>query len=183
MNERLENARRCSTYFFNIPGECLVKSVRMSITAGLSSIKTAAEMLKMLRDGLKEGRIQPDEIAGRIGEMYDYIIDSKAALLEVQEELDQLKAEVKELKDKRSLGASLDFDGRVYWIAKGDKWEGPFCPICWHEKTNLVRLDHQRSQFQDPLDASFWCNIHRNDFRTRSRSNVIPPLPPTSPML
>jgi len=155
----------------------------MSISAGLISVRTAAEILKMFRDGLKAGTVHPDEIAGRIGEMYDYIIDSKAALLDAQEEVDKVKAELKELKDKQALAASLEFDGKVYWIAKGDKWDGPFCPICWHDSANLVRLDHQRARFDNPSDASFFCLVDRNDFTTTSRPNVLPSVPPPSQRL
>jgi hypothetical protein len=63
----------------------------MTIAAGLSGLKAAADMIKMLRDGLKAGSIKPDEIAGRIGEIYDYIIDSRVALNDAQEEIRSLK--------------------------------------------------------------------------------------------
>lgn len=43
----------------------------MDIVAGLSGLRAAAEMIKMLREKLKAGDIKPDEIAGRIGEIYD----------------------------------------------------------------------------------------------------------------
>ncbi len=64
----------------------------MNIVAGLGGIKAAAEMTKALRDGIKAGQIKADEIAGRIGEIYDYIIDSKAALIEAQSEIKALGA-------------------------------------------------------------------------------------------
>ena len=66
----------------------------MTIAAGLSGLKAAADMTKMLRDGLKAGSIKPDEIAGRIGEIYDYIIDSRVALNDAQEEIRSLKQQL-----------------------------------------------------------------------------------------
>ena len=60
----------------------------MSIAVGLSGIKTTADLVKGFRDGLKAGTVQPDEIAGRIGEIYDYIIDSKEALADAKGEID-----------------------------------------------------------------------------------------------
>src|SRR5271157_6398630 len=129
----------------------------MDIVAGMSGLKAAAEMTKALRDGLKRGGIRPDEIAGRIGEIYDYIIDSKAALVDAKEENEALKAEIKTLKDAQVLAASLQHDGKVYWIARGDKWDGPFCSRCWDDNGKLIRLDHQRARLSDPQDASFWC--------------------------
>lgn len=62
-----------------------------------------ADLTKSLRGGLKTGQIKPDEIAGRIGEIYDYIIDSKAALVEAQEESLQLTDQIRKLQDATEL--------------------------------------------------------------------------------
>ena len=49
----------------------------MSILSGMTGLKAAADLTRMLRDGLKTGQVRGDDIAGRIGEIYDYIVDSK----------------------------------------------------------------------------------------------------------
>ena len=53
----------------------------MTIAAGLSGLKAAADLTRILRDGLKSGQITVDQLSGRIGEIYDYIINSKDHLL------------------------------------------------------------------------------------------------------
>jgi len=70
----------------------------MNILAGMSGLKAAADMTRALRDGLEAGSIKQDEIAGRIGEIYDYIIDSKDALVDAKEEIENLKAQVASLE-------------------------------------------------------------------------------------
>jgi hypothetical protein len=150
----------------------------MNIVAGLSGLKAAADLTKTLRDALKSGTIKPDEIAGRIGEIYDYITDSKAALVDAKEESEALKAELRALKDTRDLADSLQHDGKVYWIARGEKWDGPFCSRCWDKDKTIVRLDHQRTRSEDPRLASFWCPVDHRSVDTLKRPNVIPEQPP-----
>ena len=145
----------------------------MDIIAGMSGLKAAAEMVRLLRDGLKAGTIKADEIAGRIGEIYDYIIDSKDALVDAKEELEAVKRELADLKETRALAAALQHDGKVYWIAKDEKWDGPFCAPCWDDKRKLVRLDHQRVQRDNPEDSAFWCAVCKQGFTTRRRPMVV----------
>lgn len=66
----------------------------MEIASGLSALKTAADLARALRDAAKAGSLSPDEFAGRIAEVYDYISDSKEALLSVQENISKLNAEI-----------------------------------------------------------------------------------------
>jgi len=74
-----------------------------TIAAGLSGLKAAADMTKALRDGVKAGAFKADEIYGRIGEIYDYIVDSKAALVDAQDENQNLRQELRSLKDAGDL--------------------------------------------------------------------------------
>jgi len=63
----------------------------MEIASGLSAFRTAIDLVRVLRDAAKAGSLKPDEFAGRIAEVYDYIIDSKEALLSIQEEIAKLR--------------------------------------------------------------------------------------------
>jgi hypothetical protein len=146
----------------------------------MSGLKAAADMTRALRDGLKAGTVKADEIAGRIGEIYDYVIDSKDALVTAKEQIDALKTQIRSMEDIAALAARLDFDGKVYWLPKDDKWEGPFCAQCWDEMRKLIRMDHQCVQSFNPLDASFHCYVHQRGLTTRARPNVIPPQPPNA---
>jgi hypothetical protein len=149
----------------------------MNIAAGLSGLKSATDLIRALRDGLKAGTIEQDQLSGRIGEIYDYIVDSKDALVDAKDAIETLKDELKRLKDVSELDSRLQFDGRVRWLTVDDKWDGPFCPICWEQSRQLVRLEHGRAH-QDPKDASFNCNIHCRLFATELKPNMIVPFVP-----
>jgi hypothetical protein len=43
-----------------------------TLASGISSIKTAVELVRILRDAAKGGNLAADELAGRIGEIYDH---------------------------------------------------------------------------------------------------------------
>lgn len=56
----------------------------------MAALKTAADLTRSLREAAKAGSLKPDEFAGRVAEVYDYIIDSKEALLSAQEMISRL---------------------------------------------------------------------------------------------
>lgn len=144
----------------------------MDITAGLSGLKSATELIRVLREKLKAETVAQDEIAGRIGEIYDYIVDSKDALIDAKDEAESLKDQLKKLKEMSDLKSRLEFDGQVFWLAAGDKWDGPFCPICWNADEKLVPLCHSNARI-DPTEASFDCHIHCRHFTAKLRANMI----------
>jgi hypothetical protein len=67
-----------------------------------------------LRDAVKSGGIKDDEISGRIGESYDYIIDSKAALIGCERRDSQRKKSIEFAQQgcKRAFG---------WWCELGEK--------------------------------------------------------------
>jgi hypothetical protein len=96
----------------------------MGIATGLSALKAAADLTRSIRDAAKAGTLKPDEFAGRVAEVYDYIGDSKEALLTAQEEMTQLRVENEKLKTKV-------FHHSANWRKLPDGTEdGPFCPVC-----------------------------------------------------
>src|SRR6185437_3614511 len=96
----------------------------MNIAGGLSALKTSTDLLRSLRDRLKSGEAKGEEVIGRIGEIYDYIVESKDALVDA-------KDEIYALKEKLRARNKYEYRFNVLW-RKGDdgKYIGPFCPIC-----------------------------------------------------
>lgn len=107
----------------------------MSLATGLSALKAAADLTRSLRDGLKSGTIKGDEISGRIGEIYDHIVDSKDALVEARDEIQQLKDKLNELKRLWDFGKDLKPEYGLYW-----REDYPYCPSCWEQERKLTRL-------------------------------------------
>ena len=125
--------------------------------AGLSSLKTAADLLKLVREGLKSGEIKQDELAGRIGEIYDCIGDSKDSLLNAKEQIQNLNEEVRDLKAQLKQRAEMKHAEGVYWTRD----DGPFCRLCWELPPHLkVRLTTKGVTRTADGFAFYECEIH-----------------------
>ena len=96
----------------------------MDIATGLSALKTSTDLLRSLRERLKNGEAKGEEVVGRIGEIYDYIVESKDALVDA-------KDEIYALKEKLRAKNQYEHKFNVLWRKVDDgKYVGPFCPIC-----------------------------------------------------
>ena len=106
------------------------------VTAGLSSLKTAADLLKLVRESLKSNEMKQDDLAGKIGEVYDYIIDSKDSLLNAKEQIQNLHEENRGLKAQLKKRTEIKHALGAYWTVD----DGPFCRLCWELHEKKVRL-------------------------------------------
>lgn len=119
-----------------------------TIAAGLSGLKAAAEMTKAIRDGLRAGSIKSDEIPSRIGEIYDYIVDSKAALVDAQDEILTLKKTIESFNDDKAFRDSLTFNLRGYYERNGTAGIERYCSACLDKNRDRVRITgHNESDF------------------------------------
>ena len=116
----------------------------MNIATGMAGLKAAADLARTMRDAAKAETLKPDEFAGRLGEIYDYIIDSKDALVEAKDQLQELKEQVKKLQDaseeRKAIQAELIPEDNAYFRAHDAKKDGPFCTACWDDSRKLMRL-------------------------------------------
>jgi hypothetical protein len=111
-----------------------------AIAAGLGGIRAAAELAKALRKAVKSEAMKPDEIAGRIGEIYDYILDSKAALIEVQDENQHLRAAIKAVTDDKAFRESLTFNEYGYYERTIGSDLERYCSSCLDKDNARIRL-------------------------------------------
>jgi hypothetical protein len=152
-------------------------NILTEIGAGLSALKTGADLTRALREGIKSGRLKPDEIASRIGEIYDSIVDSKAALADAKEEISRLHDELRKIKVAVELEESFIFRHGVYWKTyevlslrtdpegeriKEMQYEGPYCPLCKDADQKPVHLKGD-GNMQDGT-ALWYCEIHKTDY-------------------
>jgi len=115
----------------------------MDIVSGLAGLRTAVELTRALRDAAKSGEMKPDEFAGRVGEIYDYIVDSKDAVVGAKDQIQELKSRLQALDDRKQINAELSHDGQVYWRNHLDgRKSGPYCGFCWTKEDRLVPLTH-----------------------------------------
>jgi hypothetical protein len=134
------------------------------IGAGLAALKTAADLTKTLRDAIKSGKVKPAEMDALITQIYDQIIDSRAAAVDAQEEIRKLKEEMRALTDKSQLEKDLTFDGDVYWMKNDDF---PYCPLCWGSDSKLVRLQNYSTDLYGGVrKTNYYCKLHDTHFYT-----------------
>ena len=146
----------------------------MTLIGGLSGLSTAATLIRTLREGLKSGEMKQDEVAGRIGEIYDYIVDSKDALVDAKEEIERLKSELREIHRNADISSHLKFDGSVYWrIDGGDIVSGPYCSGCWDNNRKLVNLQRYETDSFGQIGkrTRYKCSVH-NDLTFYSSTMV-----------
>jgi hypothetical protein len=134
----------------------------VTIASGLSSLSAAANLVKALREGLKSDQIKSDEIAGRVGEIYDYILDSKEALLNAKDDLGALEKKIRSLEHSADLQKRVRFHDQAVWKvdSSNDGEEGPFCPVCWSLNSKLVRPTYGDSSRSDEI--VFSCRVHES---------------------
>lgn len=116
----------------------------MDITTGLAGLKAAVDLARTLRDAAKSGSLKPDEFAGRVGEIYDYIVDSKDALVEAKDQIQGLKSHIQAVNERKQIDDELEHDGYVFWRNHQDGTRsGPYCVYCWRKESVLIPLTHK----------------------------------------
>jgi len=108
----------------------------------------------VLRDRLKSGEVKGEEVIGRIGEIYDYIVDSKDALVDAKDEVHDLKEKLRDAEAK--LLAADDFEAfrksLTYhesdgtWLRTVDGITEGYCGACLNEGKR-IRLKKEGSQY------------------------------------
>ena len=133
----------------------------MDITAGLAGLKAAADLTRILRDAAKAGTMKPDEFAGRVGEIYDYIVDSKDALVQAKDKIQELKAKLETISDRQEISNQLAHDGYVYWRKPPEgTTSGPYCVFCWEKEDRLVPLTHIPGTYGAHASKQYRCFSH-----------------------
>jgi hypothetical protein len=137
----------------------------MDISTGLHALKTSTDLLRLLRERLKSGEVKGEEVIGRIGEIYDYIVESKDALVDA-------KDEIYALKDKLRARSQYEHRFSVLW-RKGDNgsFVGPFCPICNGDGKEMpLRPAPGYDQSKDYFNMA--CNVHHQAASMRPSTPV-----------
>ena len=144
----------------------------MDIATGLSALNAAIDLTRSLHEKLKSNAIKSDEIAGRIGKIYDHIVDSKDALVGARAEIQYLKDLLQAVNDRKQIESELEHDGRVYW--RNHRTNGPYCPFCWDKDKRLVTLTFiHEGNFAgyDGVHRRYDCIVHGQRFFIPTRGS------------
>ncbi len=88
-------------------------------------------------------------------EIVEKVIDLQEQLLNAREDNDNLKQEIKDLREKLSLleqskllEDDLDFSDRGFCVKKGVEKRIPYCSHCWYTKHQLIPLSQYRNWWE-----------------------------------
>jgi hypothetical protein len=119
-----------------------------TIGAALSSIKTATDIAKFLRQS--DLSLEKAELKLKLADLLVSLADAKVELVEVQEELQQKDKKIAELTSAFEAKDDLVRRGDAYYVMdeRGEATGKPFCLRCWesdHKQRQLVRspTDHR----------------------------------------
>lgn len=108
-----------------------------SISAVLSSVKTATDLARIIKDS--DISLSNAEAKFQMAELICALADVKLELAEVQSILVDKDAHIFSLESQLKEQRSVKFDGTLYY-AEGDNT--PFCPVCYEGSKKLIHLTH-----------------------------------------
>lgn len=118
-----------------------------TITSALSSIKTATDIVKYLRESGTS--LEQAEMRLKLADAVVALADAKMEIVDIQELLLQRDQRIAELEEAFQTKDSLVRRYDAYYIcdAEGNPTGSPYCFRCWevdHKKRQLVRLATNR---------------------------------------
>ncbi len=109
------------------------------ISAAITSIKTASELAKFIKDS--SSSLQEAEMKMKLAELISELADTKISMAEIQEVILDKDTKIKELEDALNLKNNVVFERNLYWTTNDDNSkDGPFCPQCYDNNRKLIRV-------------------------------------------
>jgi hypothetical protein len=127
------------------------------IQAALASIKVATDIAKFLRSANLS--LEKAESKMKLAELMESLSQVRIEIAGIQEVIIAKDQRIRELQQVADVTKRLKYEAPFYWLADGDRREGPFCQQCWDKDGKLIRL--QRASFV----GSWSCMTCKNLFR------------------
>lgn len=111
-----------------------------SISAALSSIKTASQIVKMIRES--DYSLEKAEAKLQIAELMDSLADTKINLSAIQDKVNEKDARIVELEKALEFKGKTIRENEVYYMidVEGQPTGDPFCPNCIEVESKYVHL-------------------------------------------
>lgn len=118
-----------------------------TIGAALSSIKTATEIVKFLRES--DTSLERAEMRLKLADVVSALANAKMEIVDIQETLAQKDQRISELEEAFQSKDALvkQYDAYYACDPEGNATGAPYCLRCWevdHKKRNLVRAAADR---------------------------------------
>ncbi|ARR51923.1 hypothetical protein ETN89_19875 (plasmid) [Photobacterium damselae subsp. damselae] len=99
-----------------------------TISAALTSIKTAADLAKIIKDGDKT--LEKAEIKYKLAELISALADAKMEIAEVRELVLSKDKELSALKDVLEQKKNMEWAEPYYFHVQDGQQDGPYCQQC-----------------------------------------------------
>lgn len=99
-------------------------------------------------------------------ELYRKILDLQVEAMDLVEQNNNLKQEIRELKEKQNVQNGLVFKRNKYWISEEQALKGPYCTRCWDVEKLLVNLKDIRNGYYDCPNCRM--TVENEDFKGRT---------------
>lgn len=126
-----------------------------TIGSALSSIKTATEIAKLLRQS--DSSLASAEIKLRLAELTEALAEAKLEIADIQELLLSKDRDNRELEEQLRIHEKLNWENPVYYLQNDEGKDGPYCPQCYDNDRKVIRL-----QTNEP--GSWSCRTCDNNF-------------------
>ena len=118
-----------------------------SISAALTSIKTATELARFIRGN--EASLKDAETKLKLAELINALADAKIDIAEIQDSLQEKEAKIRELHAQLETRTEIVWDQPYYWLGAKAQGNGPYCQRCYDADDKLVRLQGYGNGFWD----------------------------------
>jgi hypothetical protein len=116
-----------------------------SISVVVSSIKTAADIAKLLRE--TDVSLEKAETKLKLAELVGALADAKLDLAEVQNLLLDKDKKIMTLEQTLHTRKNVLWESPWYWSVDGGKKNGPFYQQCYDKELKLIRLQDYRNGY------------------------------------
>tara|TARA_R110002060_G_scaffold74932_1_gene84406 strand:- start:210 stop:650 length:441 start_codon:yes stop_codon:yes gene_type:complete len=130
-----------------------------SIGAALSSIKTAADLAKILKDS--NSSLGQAEVNFKLADLVGALADAKMDIASIKELLIEKEQEILELKKSLETKDNIKWEKPYYFLQTDDSKEGPYCQTCYDNDKKLIRL-------QDGSNGAWRCHVCTGYFEDSS---------------
>lgn len=111
-----------------------------SISSALSSIKTASEIVKMIRES--DVSLEKAEMKLKLADLMGSLADTKINLSAIQDELRERDKRISELEEALELKGKIIRHNEVYYFEndQGQPSGDPLCPNCFEANSKFIHL-------------------------------------------
>src|ERR1044071_786072 len=109
-----------------------------SISAALTSIKTAADIAKFIKE--TDSSLERAEFKLKLAELMSALADAKLEITQIQQTLADKDSRIRSLEEQFAVKERLQWDPPYYWLETDSSKDGPFCQQCYDNSHKQIRL-------------------------------------------